>query len=440
MNWHIWRLSGMKRVIWGLLLILGICMVPLPARTDNTPGVILDGQELYFDVEPVIVDGRVMVPLSKIMEYLGLGIGWNGETRSISFYYNNVCTVDNPEAWVNGNKMILDVPPMIMNGRILVPLRFIAQALHCSINYDSDSNTVYMQTLGSANNDKLDSSVWIYYVDNKTICKQRPDGSQKSTIYEAAEQVGCMDIYEDYLYFCSYEGNWKVYKIALTGGIPEYIADVPESIQSYGMGVISYSTPFRVCDGNIFYSFNQELIKCDLANGDISTLAEFGEHIQISNGWIYYIDIQGEIYRMRYDGSNVTKVGGKSASKILVDGNYIYYRDYDGFLFRTSLDGQQTVLTSGSSVEDFKISDQYLIYWNKSSDTSEIWRIDKEHLDRKDKVLSNSVASNIAFCTVKNGWIYYLDLMSNLSLYAVKEDGTGKTKITNHEVYDVIVH
>ena len=67
-------------------LLVAVCMlllsIPAVAANENIT-VYLDDILLSFDVPPQIIDGRTMVPMRKIFEVLGAEVQWEGETRSI---------------------------------------------------------------------------------------------------------------------------------------------------------------------------------------------------------------------------------------------------------------------------------------------------------------------------------------------------------------------
>jgi len=102
----------------------------------NAPSVALDGQPV--DVTPVIIDGRTLLPARDIVEMLGGEVGWNGELRQVSVTHGNTSvslTIDNPVAYVNGNAVELDVPPQIINDSTKIPLRFVAEALGVDVDF-----------------------------------------------------------------------------------------------------------------------------------------------------------------------------------------------------------------------------------------------------------------------------------------------------------------
>jgi len=100
--------------------------------------VILDGNRLGFDVPPVIIEGRTMVPMRTIFEALGATISWNADTRTIIAKTLDTIitlTIDNTTAIVNGLSKQLDQPAVIIDGRTLVPLRFVGEALGVIVNW-----------------------------------------------------------------------------------------------------------------------------------------------------------------------------------------------------------------------------------------------------------------------------------------------------------------
>lgn len=58
---------------------------------------------------------------------------------------------------VNGKEVQFDVQPQIVDGRIMVPLRFVAQALGAEVNWDAERNTVEIKSQGNAQSVQHDS-------------------------------------------------------------------------------------------------------------------------------------------------------------------------------------------------------------------------------------------------------------------------------------------
>lgn len=136
----------MKKLLCILLsfMVMMGCMVHTMAE-ENSIMVILDGNQLEFDVEPMLIGGRTMVPLRAIFEALGATVSWDEATRTVTAYneaYYVNATMDNQEMYVNGQARRMDIAPMIVNGRTLVPVRFIAEAFNCKVDWNGASKTV----------------------------------------------------------------------------------------------------------------------------------------------------------------------------------------------------------------------------------------------------------------------------------------------------------
>ena len=104
--------------------------------------IFVDGQLLEFskyeNVEPAIIDGRVLVPLRAIAENLGATVDWIPEEKLIKIkQYNNTVelVLDSKTALKNGSEINLDVPAKIINGRTLVPVRFISESLSRTVEW-----------------------------------------------------------------------------------------------------------------------------------------------------------------------------------------------------------------------------------------------------------------------------------------------------------------
>jgi hypothetical protein len=88
-----------------------------------------------------------MVPMRVIFEALGADIEWNDSTRTISATRGDLVvrtTVGNRVIDVNGNQITMDTAPVIINGRTLVPIRFVSEALGSGVAWDSSTRTVFI--------------------------------------------------------------------------------------------------------------------------------------------------------------------------------------------------------------------------------------------------------------------------------------------------------
>ena len=98
---------------------------------------------------PQIVDGRTLVPVRFVSESLGAVVGWNGETREVSIMdgTNNILLeIDSPYVDVNGKVVTLDVPAQIIDNSTMVPIRFVSETLGANVSWDGETRTVTIDT------------------------------------------------------------------------------------------------------------------------------------------------------------------------------------------------------------------------------------------------------------------------------------------------------
>jgi len=111
--------------------------------------VTKDGKAISFDVPPQILQGRTMVPYRGIANSLGGKVSWDANTRSVTVAKAGTTvklTIGSKVAYKNNQKVQLDVAPVIVKGRTLVPLRFISEAYGLWVKWDSGSRTVVIKS------------------------------------------------------------------------------------------------------------------------------------------------------------------------------------------------------------------------------------------------------------------------------------------------------
>lgn len=84
---------------------------------DENVTLYLNGSKIECDVPPVIVDGRTLVPVRAFFEQLGAKVAFNERQKKVTITndeYNVLITIDSSEVYVNGKKETLDVPAKII--------------------------------------------------------------------------------------------------------------------------------------------------------------------------------------------------------------------------------------------------------------------------------------------------------------------------------------
>lgn len=131
-----------------LLWVASFSVCPRPALAQSPVRLVINGVGVKTDVSPRIVNGRTLVPLRVISENLGLSVAWEPRDYSVSvsgFGRSVLVRVGDTRAVVDGKELALDVPPVIVSGRTLVPIRFVASAFGSVVDWDPGSRTVTVQ-------------------------------------------------------------------------------------------------------------------------------------------------------------------------------------------------------------------------------------------------------------------------------------------------------
>ena len=85
-----------------------------------------------MDTPAYVKDGRVMLPLRFVAEALGLQVSWIKDNRTVviqDMLFRVEVPVDTKNITVNGITSTSDVKPEIVNGRVMLPIANIARAL-----------------------------------------------------------------------------------------------------------------------------------------------------------------------------------------------------------------------------------------------------------------------------------------------------------------------
>lgn len=95
-----------------------------------------------ISLEGQIVQGRFLVPMRGIFEALGATVHWDGDTRTVTGTKGDISvklTIDSKITTVNDQKLELDVPATVIEGRTYVPARFISESLGANVSWDGEN-------------------------------------------------------------------------------------------------------------------------------------------------------------------------------------------------------------------------------------------------------------------------------------------------------------
>ena len=117
-------------------------------KPDNYVNVKVYDQYIDFssiNQWPFIENGRTMVPLRAVFEVLNCDVKWEEESKSAVVEYGEtkiIIPVNSTTAYINGKANSLDVPAKLVNNRIMIPLRFVSEAIEKTVYWDDADKTV----------------------------------------------------------------------------------------------------------------------------------------------------------------------------------------------------------------------------------------------------------------------------------------------------------
>ncbi len=129
-------------IFFSFLLCLGVS-----ASSDIK--LFINGKSVESDVAPIAVDGRTMVPARSMFERLGAEVTWIGSRQQIIIRSSKtkiVLNLGSNLAYVNDKEVEMDVEPMVVESRTLIPVRFVSEKLGYDVLWKGEDNAVHINT------------------------------------------------------------------------------------------------------------------------------------------------------------------------------------------------------------------------------------------------------------------------------------------------------
>lgn len=179
----------MRKLLKALLFtLLCILAVSISVSATDDAKVLVNGEYIEMDQPPIIKDGRILIPVRAVGEALRCKVGWNRETQTATLdsgYAVVDITIGEYELKKTNTSrnpielpIALDVPAFIENGRTMLPLRAVSEALFLDVDWDDESRTaiinnrydsIGIETAGYIRVDKDDKMGFIDINGNEII-------------------------------------------------------------------------------------------------------------------------------------------------------------------------------------------------------------------------------------------------------------------------------
>lgn len=162
----------MIKKILSLFLLLLLCLIGTTVFADEVISLqvgnsvmAVNGIDKEIDsgkeTAPVIINNRTLLPIRSIVEEIGGNVSWNENAKEITLNYNSntiVLNIDNTTAYLNNQSYTLDTAPVIINNRVFLPIRFIAESFDFDVEWNEADNTIIITKSDVLSNEITDKT------------------------------------------------------------------------------------------------------------------------------------------------------------------------------------------------------------------------------------------------------------------------------------------
>lgn len=242
----------------------------------NPITVYLEGEKLEFDSNPIIINGRTLVPMRAIFEKLGAHMNWNDDTRTASAQLGDKTasvTIDSVVASANGKETTLDTPPIIQNNRTLVPLRFISESLGADVDWDDKKREVTivyhkvpLPSIGWETTKGEENAMWISFLEYMQMPNNEAGFKREFVkMLDKSKEIGMNSViahvrsHSDAMYPSAIY-PWSRYLTGVQGKDPGYdpLKFMIEETHKRGMKFHAWINPYRVSSYGTYFSQTSE--------------------------------------------------------------------------------------------------------------------------------------------------------------------------------------
>ena len=131
-----------------IILVIVLSIYPISSAQNESVSIFVNGTKLTSaECSPVIYNDRTLIPVRMVFDFLDAEVNWSGEQKIVEINLGNtevMMKIGENLVCVNNEKLFLDVAPMIIKDRTMVPLRFISESFGAEVIWNSKYKSVYI--------------------------------------------------------------------------------------------------------------------------------------------------------------------------------------------------------------------------------------------------------------------------------------------------------
>lgn len=130
-----------------LFAVLAAAMTAVSCVNAFADGVSVSVNDNIIDAQAVIVDSRTLVPVRGVFEELGYMVDWDADTKTATLSGKKTVVIQSGSTvfTVDGEEVTPEVPQQIIEGRFMLPLRAVGEAIGADVDWDAETKTVIIK-------------------------------------------------------------------------------------------------------------------------------------------------------------------------------------------------------------------------------------------------------------------------------------------------------
>ena len=250
----------------------------------------------------------------------------------------------------------------------------------------------------------MNSNEWLYFwdpteSDEANTYKIHPDNSDRALFVHGGQDL---QIVGEWVYYLNFTDARRIYRTKLDGTENTAITEQND---------LQINAQFYVLNNWIYYSSYKQFLSDPGADEK------------------YYSDTGAQFFRIKTDGTSNETICENKTSYFTIDQDWIYftteYQD-DYKLYKMKFDGSDLTRIGDVTCIYMKVSAGWIYYVETSM--QKLYKIRIDGTDKTELVEDRVYDSLFDHFYLSNGWIYYSD---SSGLFKIKTDGTGKTRLTD---------
>lgn len=232
---------NLKKFLTSIIIVISFITINTTsylANSNDSVKVYINSSKVEFnDADPQIINSRVMVPFRVIAEALGAEVDWNKTTETMTLTKGSLTVVHTLRSsiiTVNGTAITFDTPSTVINSRTLMPVRMIAEALNCQVSWDNDNRSVNISVGEAFVNSVITDNTSISDGEKLTITVNASENTERIKIVDTSDSS---TLVESYTYTTIANGS-KVFSIPW---VPQEGVSSVKTLKVFAGNLLSYN-------------------------------------------------------------------------------------------------------------------------------------------------------------------------------------------------------